>query len=316
MSFEITTAMVDKFSANVMHLAQQKESRLFQYCRQETQQAESKFYDRIGKRKARRKEGRHSDVVYTDTPHSRRMVVMDDYYDADLIDQEDNIRIIMEPRSEYLQAIAGSIGRQLDEVIIDFALGPAFGGKKGTEEVSLPNSQKVASFDGTSLTGSGLNVPTLRAVRKKFKQAEAIQKGEQLIFACAAQQMDDLLGNTEVTSSDFAAVKALVQGEVNTFMGFLFVETELLPFNGEGVTYNENTGAVGSGDGTIAVGEGRRCIAFTARRGLLCAVGRQVNGRVDEIPGKHYAWQVYAALSAGGSRMEEVQVVEVISKEA
>ena len=36
-------------------------------------------------------------------------------------------------------------------------------------------------------------------------------------------QLADLLETTEVTSSDFAMVKALVMGEVNTFMGFKFV---------------------------------------------------------------------------------------------
>lgn len=315
MSFEITTAMVDKFSANVMHLAQQKESRLYQFCRQEVQNAESSFYDRIGTRKARRKEGRHSDVVYTDTPHSRRMVVMDDYYDSDLVDQEDKIRVIMEPASEYLKAIAGSLGRQMDEVIIDFALGSAFGGKKGTESVALPDAQRVAAHDGLATGAVALNVRTLRAVRKKFRQAEAIDAKEQLVFACSAQGIDDLLGTTEVTSSDFATVKALVQGDVDTFMGFLFIQLELLPFNAADIIYNINNGSVGAGTGTLPAGEGRRNFAFTAKKGLLCATGRMVKGRIDEIPGKHYAWQVYGAMSIGGTRMEEVQVVEVISRE-
>ena len=35
-----------------------------------------------------------------------------------------------------------------------------------------------------------------------------------------ASQLDALLGETEITSQDFASVKALVQGEINTFMGF------------------------------------------------------------------------------------------------
>ena len=250
MSFQITTAHVDQFSANVMHLSQQMESRLKQFCRAETQESESKFYDRIGKRSARRKEGRHSDVKHTDTPHSRRMVTMEDYYDADLVDEEDKIRILMEPQSEYMLAIAAALGRETDTVIIDASLGNAFGGRRGTEVIVLPDSQKVAAFDGASVIGNGLNIPTLRVIRKKFKQAEAIKKGEKLIFVCAAQQIDDLLGTTDVTSADFNTVKALVQGEVDTFMGFLFVETELLLFNEAAITYNNALGSVGAGGGT------------------------------------------------------------------
>mgnify|MGYP006427291041 CR=1 FL=1 len=314
-SFEVTTAMVDMFSSNVMHLSQQKGSRLEQFTRRESQDSESKFWDRIGKRKARRKEGRHSDVVYTDTPHSRRMVTLEDWYDADLVDEEDKLRVIMNPESEYLQAIAFSLGRQKDETIIDFALGNAYGGKKGNQAVPLPNSQKVAAHDGSSTTGNGMNVRTLRAIRKKFKQSESIEKGEQVVLAHAAQQLDDLLGDTQATSSDFASVKALVDGEMTNFMGFEFVETELLPFNEANVTYNISTGKVGSGSGTYTATEARRSIAFTKNRGLLFAQGLMVEGSIDRIPGKHNSHQVYGKLSIGGSRMEEEQVIEVFSKE-
>jgi hypothetical protein len=315
MSFQITTAMVAQFSANVMHLSQQKESRLRQYCRMETQNSETAFYDRIGTRSARRKEGRHSDVVYTDTPHSRRMVSMEDFYDADLVDKEDKLRIIMNPESEYAIAIARSLARQQDTQIIEGALGNAYEGKSGGTTTALPSTQKIVAFDGATATGVGLNVGTLRAVRKKFKQAEAIQKGEVIVFAMAAQQADDLLGSTEVTSSDFATVKALVNGEVDTFMGFKFVETELLPFTTSDVTYTVTDGTYGAGAGTLTSGEGRRCLAFTAKRGVLCAIGSEVKGRVDELPSKHYSHQVYGSLSIGVTRMEEEQVVEVLCYE-
>ena len=314
-SFEVTTAMVDMFSSNVMHLSQQNGSRLEKYCRKETQSAESKFYDRIGLRTARRKEGRHSRVVHTDTPHSRRMVTLEEWYDSDVVDEEDKIRLIMNPQSEYAQAIGKSLGRQKDETIIDFALGNAYGGKKGATAVPLPNTQKIAAHDGATTTGVGLNVRTLRAVKKKFTQNEASDPNESLCFACAAQQIDDLLGETEVTSSDFAVIQALVKGNVNAFMGFEFEQLELLPFTSAATTYSLTDGSVGAGAGTVTLGEGRRCIAFTKNRGLLFASGMEVMGRIDQLPELHYAWQVYGKLSIGGSRMEEKQVVEVICKE-
>lgn len=315
MSQQITTSMVDMFSANIMHLAQQKGSKLRSYCRVESQSAESAFHDRIGARGSKRKEGRHSDVVFEDTPHSRRMVTMEDFYSADLVDKEDKLRTIMNPENEYAKAIAYALGRRIDEIVIEGALGNAYGGKKGTEVVALPDSQKVAAFDGTTTTGVGLNILTLRAVRKKFKQNEAIMDGEKLVFIYAAQQADDLLGQTEVTSSDYNSVKALVNGESDTFMGFKFVSTELLPFNAANITYTVTNGAIGAGTGTVTAGEGRRCIAMVPNSAVLCALGAEVMGRVDERKDKHYANQVYGSLTMGSSRMEEVQVVEVICKE-
>lgn len=309
--------MVDMFSANVMHLVQQKGSRLRKYCRSEVQNAESKFHDRIGQRKMKRKEGRHSDVTYSDTPHSRRMVTMEDFFDADLVDRQDKIRTIMSPENEYTKAMAMGAGRQIDEIIIESALGAAYGGKKGTQVVNLPDTQKIAAFkkDGSENTGSALNIETLRAVRKKFKQNEAIVDGQVVVMVYAAQQADDLLDTTEVTSADYNTVKALVNGEVDTFMGFKFEQTELLPFNDSAVTYEVASGKVGTGAGTLTAGEGRRCFAFIPNSAILCALGEEVNGRLTEMPGKHYAVQVYAGLTMGGTRMEEEQLVEVLCKE-
>ncbi len=317
MSQQITTSMVDAFSANVFHLAQQDGSRLRVHCRMETQEAESKFWDRIGVRgKSRKKQGRHSDVVYDDTPHSRRMVTMEDLYQADMVDDADKLRTIMDPENEYAKAMSMALGRDMDEIVIEGLLGNAFGGKKGTQVIALPDTQKVVAFVAGELTGSLLNIPTLRAVRKKAKQSEAMGKNEKWIFTYAAQQADDLLGTTEVTSADFNTVRALVNGETDTFMGFMFVSTELLPFNDAAIVYESATGKIDAGgDATLAAGEGRRCIAFKPNSAVLCALGKEVNGRVTELPGKHYSNQVYASLTMGSTRMEEVQVIEVLCKE-
>jgi len=316
MSQQVSTAHVKMFSANVMHLAQQKESRLYEFCRHESFVGESKFFDRIGLLAAQDKAGRHSKVAYSDTPHSRRKVSMLDKYVADLVDDEDKIRTIQNLDNEYAQAISAALAREMDQIIIDSALGNAYTGKEGTVAVALPNSQKLCAFDGVSVTGSGLNVETLRAVKKKFRQAEAVGKNEQLIFVCAAQQIDDLLGNTEVTSADFNTVKALAQGDVDTFMGFKFIQTELLPFTSAATTYTPATGEVdGGAGGTVALGEGRRCFAFTSKRCLIAAMGAPKNVRITEMPEYHYAHQIYGKFSMGAVRMEEVQLQEVICKE-
>ena len=318
-SFEITEAMVDQFSSNVMHLAQQKASRLLPHVRIETQNAETAFYDRLGSNEMQRKEGRHSEVKYTDTPHSRRAVTLEDWYLSDLIDKEDKLRIIMNPDSEYAQSFSYSLARRYERTIIDGALGLAYTGKKGQTSVAIPNSQKVAAVDGSG-NFSGLNVPTLRKVRKKFKQNESVEMGEKIIFCMAAQQSDDLLGNTEVTSADFNTVRALVQGEMTTFMGFEFVETELLPFNAEDFDHEPDGSVADAGQGsgaaeTIDAGDARQCFAMTANRGVLLARGLEVSSRITEESKFHFAHQVYSSLSIGSVRMEEEQVVVIFSKE-
>lgn len=317
MSVEITTAMVSMFNANVMHLSQQKESRLLPYVRRETQRGESEFFDRIGKVAMSQVVGRHKEVVYTDTPHSRRRVTTSKFSWSDLVDKSDKLKVIMNPESEYAIAAGQASGRKIDEEIIDAALGSAWTGKAGATEVVLPDAQKIAAFDGVKVAGCGLNVGTLRAVRKMAKQAEAISKGEQMVFAMAAQQSDDLLASTEVTNSDYASVKALVNGEVDTFMGFKFIETELLPFTTAVVYYNHLTGAIlpADTDAELTLGEGRRCFAFTANRGVVLSFLDNPITKMDVLPKYFHSTQILHTMELGGVRMEEEQVIEVLCLE-
>jgi hypothetical protein len=314
MSVQVTTAMVNQFSANVFHLSQQKGSRLRGTVRVESQNAEAAFYDRIGVVEAKTKSTRHSDVEYSDTPHSRRKVTMADFYYADLVDKEDKLRILQDPESEYSKAAYMTLGRKMDDVVIAALLGNAYGGKEGATTISLPNSQKVAAFDGTATTGRKLNLKTLKAIKKKFTKNEALDMDSDLIYiAVTSEQIESLLDETELTSADFNTVKTLVQGMVDTFMGFKFIRIERLPTNTGTYTYNKDTGAVGSGSQTFAANS-KSMIAWVPSA-LVLAMGSDVQGRVDEIPQKHYAKQVYASMTIGATRLEEEKVVEVICQE-
>lgn len=315
MSVEITTAMVNQYSATVFHLSQQKGSRLRPFVRMESQNSEAAFYDRIGSVTAAKKVGRHSDTVYSDTPHSRRRVTLEDYVYADLVDKEDKLRIIMNPESEYVQAGMQAMGRAIDDEVITAALGSAYSGKSGGTAVALPNSQKLAAFDGATTSGSGMNVKTLRAVKKKFNANEA---GDDELYICiAAEQIDDMLAETEVTSSDYNAVKALVQGDVDTFMGFKFIRSERLPALAANITtYDPATGSITAGAQTLNVSSFtyRRCFAWQ-KAGLLLAISQDIQSHIDRLPTKNHAVQVYISMGLGATRLEEVKVVEIICKE-
>ena len=94
MSVQITTAFVEQYKANVLHLAQQKGSRLRDAVRTETVTGKAHFFERIGSTAAQKRASRHSDTPRMDTPHSRRKVSLDDYDWADLIDQEDKVCLL------------------------------------------------------------------------------------------------------------------------------------------------------------------------------------------------------------------------------
>jgi len=287
MSSNITTAFVQQYSANVQMLSQQMGSLLRDKVRQESVVGKNAFFDQVGSVTAQLKQSRHSDTPQIDTPHSRRRVSLADYEFADLIDQQDKVRLLIDPTSSYAQAAAYAMGRAMDDVIISAATGTAFTGEtgSGTETAQTAIAANVGST-------TGLNIDKLLKAKEKFDLA-SVDPSIQRFIVVGPEQMSNLLGTTQVTSSDFNSVKALVQGEVDTFLGFKFITSNRLS----------------------KAGNDRTCIAF-AQDGITLAVGKDVSARIDERADKSYATQVYYCMSIGATRMEKEKVIGITCTEA
>ena len=311
MSTQITTAFVKQYSANVFHLSQQNGSVLEGAVRKEQVRGNEGYFERIGAATAVVKASRHSDTPQIDSDHSRRRVTMLDYEWADLIDDQDKIRILISPESAYAQSAAWALGRVKDDIVLDNADGLAYGGADGTTSTAHPNIQKVASINAAASAGAALNVQALRRASKKFDQAN-VNKSLMKHIAYNAQQKESLLSETEVTSADFNTVRALVQGDIDTFMGFKFHHTEQTNVQAGALNFTYATGAVASGSGDADTYD--KVVAWV-QDGILLGMGMEVKGRISERSDKSYATQVYAAMSMGGVRMEEEKVVVILCKE-
>jgi hypothetical protein len=311
MSNQIPSSFVKQFSSNIYHLSQQQDSRLVPAVqRKESIEGEEKYFDRIGTVEAMEKVGRHSDTTFQDTPYSRRRLTMRDYFWADLVDKEDKLRIIHNPESEYAMAARKAMARKMDDIVIGAALGDVFTGKNGSTAVSLPNEQKLGAIDGGGF--SQMNVELLRGLKQKFDENEVDDSMRHIV--CGASEIRAMLQETEITNSDFNTVKALVNGEVNSFMGFNFHRIERLPFTTAPIAFDAATGNVGVGGDAIPAGS-KRCFAFCGS-GLVMGIGANPTARVTERPDKHYANQVYYSMSLGAMRMEEVKVIEFFTAQA
>ena len=286
MSSQITTAFVEQYSANIQMLSQQMGSLLRDAVRNESVVGKDAYFDQIGKVTAVLKTSRHSDTPQIDTPHSRRRVSLADYEFADLIDQQDKVRLLIDPTSSYAKAAAYAMGRAMDDVIIAAALGTANTGVSGGTPVTFPAANIVAANTG----GTGMNIAKLAAAKQILDAGDVDPSIKRHIIVSPAE-IADLLNNTTVTSSDFNTIKALVQGEIDSFMGFKFHVSNRLVDNGAANT---------------------QCIAF-AEDGILLGIGKDVTARIDERADKSYATQVYYCQTIGATRMEEAKVVSVLA---
>ena len=320
MSKFVTESMTKAFSSNVFHLSQQKGSRFGDTVRVESQSGEIDFYDRIGTLEAQELLGRHQQTTYQDVPYSRRAVSLRKFWNADLVDKLDKLKIIHSPESEYAKVFSNSMGRARDDLIIIGILGTAYAGKEGTIPVPLPDTQKMCAIanDGSNSGGLGhkLTVSTLRKLKRAYEENEVEEIDmEDPCVGVAAAQLEHLLQDKELTSIDFNNVKALVDGDVNKFMGFKFIRSQRLPFTDAVTNFKASTGKIntGSDDDSAPVGS-RRCISWV-RSGIMLSIGEEVNGRVDILPTMNYSTQVYYSMTMGSTRMEEEKVFEIICSE-
>jgi len=287
-------------------LSQQQGSRLRPFVRNETIRGKSSFFDRIGKMEAAQKAGRHSNTPQTDTPHTRRMLTTLDFEIADLIDDQDKVKMLGDPQNEYLMAQVWGHGRKIDDVIIAAALGTARTGEDGSGTQVLPNSQKV--FSEVSGALGRMNVETLRKIVAKFDLADVDPSLERHI-AVDAIAKQGLLSDTTLTSADFNTVKALVNGEIDTFMGLKFHFTQRLPTQVDALSGTTGTGVVGAG--AIALQGARRCFAWV-QPGIIYGSGIDIEADISVRKDKSLSTQVYTRMSNGAVRMEEEMVVEAL----
>jgi len=296
MSFTVDEALVNAYRSNIEIKFQQMGSRIRPYVRLESQHAEFEFYDRIGPTDAVEVTGRHTDTPLIGTDHDRRMVSLRDFDWADLIDKKDKLRMLADPTSAYTMNAVYALGRSMDDCIIQASFGTAYAGKTGQNTITFPAGNIVAVnyVKAGTAANSNLTIGKLRRVRYLFDKAEAANEGEHdLVAVVDPSQIESLLSTTEVTSSDYNTIKALVAGEIDTFMGFKFIKSNRLTNNASGY---------------------RQCIFFE-KQGLLLAVAAEVEVDVGPRRDKRNSIQVYVCGSFNATRMWEEKVIQVLCDE-
>ena len=281
MATTIDTAFVKQFGSTLELLVQQKGSKLRDSVRVESVTGEEAYFDQLGSTTAVAKVSRNSDTPLVKSAFYRRRVSMVDWEWADLVDKEDKLKMLVDPDSTISQNAAYALGRAIDQAIIDAFSGTAYTGKAGGTSTSFTAGNQVAA--------ASTNLSLAKLITTKVKlDAGNVDPDEPRYIAVTASQIGALLSSTTVTSADYNTVKALVAGELNTFVGFEFKKTQLLTLAS-----------------TI-----RTCLAW-AKSGMLLALGSDIKTEITRRADKSYATQIYAAMSIGATRMQEAKCVEI-----
>lgn len=279
MAVSISNAFVTLFDSEVKQ-AYQGQRALAGLTRERTVEGSTVKFPKIGKGTASVRVPQ-TDVVPMSTTYSQVTATMEDYIAAEYSDIFNQAKVNFQDRAELVQVVSGAIGRRMDQVVID-AL------------VASSGTNTVANSIGGANTN--LNVAKLRAAKKAMDAKNVPAEGRVII--AHANNMDALLAETEVTSSDFNTVKALVTGEVNTFLGFRFV-------------------SLGDRDeGGLAIdGSNDRIVYAFHRDAMGLGIGMNQTSRVDYIPEKT-SFLVASMFSAGSVAIDAEGITKITCRES
>lgn len=292
MADQIQVHRIRKYASGIDHLAQQKFTRLRSAVRVETDvNAKISFWDQIDSIGMIKKTARHSNTPILDMPHERRSLRTNTYETGALVDPSDLTTVLNDPTGAYGQSMAMAAGRQMDDIIIEAADANALTGEDGDQTSELPATQIDTTVAAMSVA--------------KWLQAKRVLDGNEVDPSqmrhawMTSNQYEDVLGVTPVdnavVSADYNTVKALVRGEIDTFLGFKFGRSERLNMD-------------------VTVPNNRKCL-FYVQNCLLLGVATDVKGRVGERADKSYNIQVYYAMIMGATRMDETGMYVVHADE-
>jgi hypothetical protein len=221
-----------------------------------------------------------TDVTPLNVTYSQVTATLSDYIAAEYSDIFMQAKVNFDERRELVKVVSNAIGRRQDQLILD-----ALTASSGTSV-----SNDIGGAD------SNMNVAKLREAAKTLNANNVPMDNRHIIIH--ANSLASLLSETAVTSSDFNTVKALVQGEINTFLGFTF---HVLGDRTEGGLIKD-----GSND--------RTCFAFH-KDALGLAEGIAPKTEINYVPEKT-SFLIASMFSAGAVAIDDEGIVKIVCRES
>lgn len=170
-------------------------------------------FRKMGKGVAKERTAPSADAIPMNVDHSLIACSLKDWDAPEYTDIFNAKDVNFDEVKELGTTIAGALGRRNDQIKLDAMAA-------GTYSATPSASQGYLVVTGIGGATTNLNLAKLRNIKKYMDNEEVPAMGRHI--AVSADGIEGLLGETAVTSADFNTVRALVQGEIDTFMGFKF----------------------------------------------------------------------------------------------
>lgn len=293
----ITTAFVTEFKSNADLLLQQEDSRLAQAVTQYQLNGEAaEVLEQFGVTNAVSGLPRHADTPVIDVPQDRRWCYPTDYDWGHMIDKQDQLRLLIDPKSPVTRAGVAAMNRAKDDVIVQAMFGVAKTGKNGSTSTNFLAGNIVPNTVGGGGGAVGMNLAKFREARRLLRKAEVQFESEQVYAALCADKENDLLAEATIINQDYNAGNMVIKdGRLMGILGITFIHSER--FVG------------GAQNGNAAPFQ----IPVWSKNGVGLGVWNDIKANVAEVPTKRFNWMVYMGMTLGATRLEEPRVIQILA---
>lgn len=280
MSIALSNAFVTLFDAEVKQAYQGKAELVGAVRQRRGVEGSTVKFPKVGRGVATPRVGQ-TDVTPLNVGFSNVTLTIEDWIAAEYSDIFSQAKVNFDERNELVQVLGNAIGRRQDQLIL------AALAASGT---SLTVSNDIGGTD------TNLNVAKLRAAKGLMDKNNVPMQDRHIIIH--ANSLQSLLSETAVTSSDFNTVKALVAGELDTFLGFKFH------------TIGDRT------EGGLAIdGSNDRVVYAFHKDAIGYGEGIAPKTEINYIPEKT-SWLVSSMLSAGATTIDAEGIVAITCRES
>src|SRR3990167_9350615 len=217
---------------------------------------------------------RHQPTHIMNATHSRRRVTFTDKGGAYVLDRHDEVKMLIQPKNDYAVNHAHAWARFINSQVFTAALGSS------TAVIADDTTSSVALGSGQQIAAGGVGLTFEKVLQaSRILNENNVPQGERYFFM-SPQGLEDLLQETEVTSSDFTQLMALKSGTMTgPYLGFTWVMTTQL----------------------TKVSTTRTCLAWH-KNSMGLVIPMELEIHIDQRADLNNAWQANALLAAGSVR--------------
>lgn len=290
----LSTQYTVEFGNMVHVLAQEKMSKLMPYVKMADFQGEDFGYNRFGLLADQEIVQRFQPIQLQDAAWDRRWMAPQYFAVAVGIDEKDVDKMAKSPSPELAEACVNALARRRDKIIYKAGFADVRVGKSAASATTVT----FANDGGLTIDATGgFGLSTLKTIKRNFvDNAVATDVEVNTALTVDGKRIENLMGETALTSFDYNTEKPLVKGSMATAYGM-----SLIPY------------ASASQDPLLVAAGGERNLLALAEEGIVFAKG-VINVRIEKridmfnTPTQIVAEMAVAALRTEGARVQKVRV--------